>query len=176
MHSCGIQLDGTAMCWGTNALGQLGNGTFNPDAIDPTPVSGNHHYRAIAAGMLHTCALDEAGQAYCWGIGTSLGDSVGVESNVPVAVVGGLAFVSLAAGASHTCARTGSNVAYCWGSNASGWIGDGTTTTREYPVAVLGGLSFVSLAAGAWQTCGGMGSWATETRTPPPRLCRSRAA
>jgi alpha-tubulin suppressor-like RCC1 family protein len=154
IHSCGIQPTGIAMCWGSNAVGQLGDGTFTPYLIDPAPVFGTRTYREIAAGALHTCALDVDGKAYCWGIGTSLGDSVSGESNVPVAVAGGHTFVTLAAGASHTCARTGSNVAYCWGSNSYGWLGDGTTDSRDYPVPVLGGLLFIALTGGMWQTCG----------------------
>ena len=104
--SCGFQPDGTAMCWGNNVLGQLGAGTLTPYLINPAPVFGTRTYGAIATGVFHSCALDNTGTAYCWGIGTSLGDSVSGESNVPVAVAGGHTFAALAGGASHTCART----------------------------------------------------------------------
>ena len=153
-HSCGIQPVGIAMCWGNNNVGQLGDGTLTPYLINPAPVFGTRTYRSIAGGVWHTCALDDAGKAYCWGIGRSLGDSVSGDSNVPVAVAGGHTFVSLTAGATHTCARTGSNVAYCWGPNTYGLLGDGTTETRDYPVPVLGGLLFTSLSGGLWHTCG----------------------
>lgn len=32
-HSCGIKVDGTALCWGWNAVGQLGTGSFNDSAV-----------------------------------------------------------------------------------------------------------------------------------------------
>lgn len=57
----------------------------------------------------------------------------------------------------HTCAETTLNRAYCWGLNrgdATGALGDGTTTQRLTPVAVAGGLFFSQVSAGYSHTCG----------------------
>src|ERR1700710_2264327 len=32
-HSCGVRADGTAWCWGSNAHGQLGNGTKHSSRV-----------------------------------------------------------------------------------------------------------------------------------------------
>jgi alpha-tubulin suppressor-like RCC1 family protein len=58
--------------------------------------------------------------------------------------------------AEHSCGITVSNAAYCWGYNASGELGDGTTTDSGLnPVAVAGGLTFRSIApALGGSTCG----------------------
>jgi alpha-tubulin suppressor-like RCC1 family protein len=65
----------------------------------------------------------------------------------------GLRFVRLALGGAHTCALLSDGTAFCWGNNASGQLGDGTTTNRDMPVPVLTGLKFTSIDAGTAHTC-----------------------
>src|SRR5438552_1367695 len=66
-HTCGLQRDGTAYCWGRNAEGQIG--TTQTDAYYPLPqvVSTEQKFSQIAAGYGHTCALTADGVPYCWG-------------------------------------------------------------------------------------------------------------
>ena len=137
-HTCALTRSGAAYCWGFNHYGQLGDGstTHRPT---PVAVSGGLSFTTIAAGANHTCALTRSGAAYCWGSGGS----------IPVAVSGELTFTTLTAGEGHTCGLTSSGSAYCWGRNATGQLGDGSTTSRSSPVAVAGGLSFSALAAGS---------------------------
>lgn len=42
----------------------------------------------------------------------------------------------LEAGGSHTCAVIAGGTVQCWGNNASGQLGDGTTTDRLVPTLV----------------------------------------
>ncbi len=67
-------------------------------------------------------------------------------------MAGGLRFLEVYAGGAHSCGITTTNRAYCWGGNASGQLGDGTTTRRHQPVAVANG-SFVQIRAGLKHTC-----------------------
>ncbi len=147
-HSCGIAIGGAAYCWGGNGLGQLGTGEASTqvDSI-PTPVTGGHVFTRIYAGTYHTCAIDAAGAAWCWGrddygqLGDGGGGSTGFNTGTatPVPVGGGLTFKSLSVGELYTCGVTGSvgtaggpsalaGVVYCWGNNQFGQIGNGTTS------------------------------------------------
>lgn len=65
-----------------------------------------------------------------------------------------LEVVQISAGGYHTCAVTTSGAAKCWGYNASGQLGDGTTTNRFVPITVSGLTSGVaSVVAGDSHTC-----------------------
>jgi alpha-tubulin suppressor-like RCC1 family protein len=159
-HSCGISMANRAYCWGSNNLGQVGNGTSTLQFNTPQPVSGNLTLVSVSTGMYHTCALNGAGAAYCWGWNAfgQLGDGSTTNRAVPVLVSGGITFASITAGGnsavSHSCGLTPTGAAFCWGRNLDGELGDGTTTDRTIPTAVQGGLTFIGLSAGGAHTCG----------------------
>ena len=155
-HSCGLTSDGKAYCWGANTEGELGNGTTTGRSA-PTAVAGALAFTSLALGYQYTCGLTSSGAAYCWGYNFygELGDgTLGTNRLTPTAVAGGVTFASLTINYQHTCGLTSAGVAYCWGYNASGRLGDGTTTDRFTPTQVVGGLTFTSLAAGGIHTCG----------------------
>jgi len=144
IHSCAIVTDGTVYCWGGNTYGQLGDGT-NVDS--PTPVAVDLPAPAVevtADGSYFTCALLVTNEIYCWGLNSGagegeLGDDTIVDSNVPVEVdmdfPAGATLTSLTAGYGHTCVLA-SGRPYCWGINASGQLGNGTTTNALIPTPV----------------------------------------
>lgn len=68
-HACATQASGAAYCWGSGAMGQLGDGT-EADATSPVLVQGGGlRFGAICAGSTHTCALTQGeGEAHCWGM------------------------------------------------------------------------------------------------------------
>ena len=65
-HSCGLQADGLAYCWGDNYHGQLGIGSTQNYKSLPVMVNGPS-FTAISAGGAHTCAIDTASAVWCWG-------------------------------------------------------------------------------------------------------------
>ena len=129
-HTCAIATTGAAYCWGSNSLGQLGTGATAPGGPVPVPVSGGLTFTQISAGDGFTCALTQAGAAFCWGDNSNLALGIGPFSGggsvqaAPVAVLGGHAFARLSAGNSHVCAITLSGDAFCWGSNLFGALGN----------------------------------------------------
>lgn len=50
--------------------GELGNNTTSSSAR-PVAVAGGHTFRSIDCGYQHTCALDDSGKAWCWGVSFS---------------------------------------------------------------------------------------------------------
>jgi alpha-tubulin suppressor-like RCC1 family protein len=80
-HTCATKLDGTLWCWGSNAQGQLGDGTTT-DRPFPAKVAGATG--VVTAGALHTCA-SAGGTVWCWGTDTSgqLGDNVTLTVSAP---------------------------------------------------------------------------------------------
>lgn len=168
VHTCALDAEGAAFCWGSNQYSQLGSDDVSatcgglPCSKMPVPVSGSHRFASIAAGWVHNCAIATDTRTYCWGGGGSgdaadrgyLGDGTLRRSATPVRVLADSAFTSVSIGDGHSCALTASGMAYCWGQNGSGQLGDGTRQDRGIPVAVETQLRFRALSAGAYHTCG----------------------
>jgi len=112
----------------------------------------------VSAGQDHTCGLDNAGYAYCWGSNSDGQLGFGAADKLPhpkpSQVAGRIKFRSVSAGSRHTCALTDEGAAYCWGANDFGQLGDGSRTPSATAVAVTGKLVLASLSAGATHTCG----------------------
>jgi len=140
-HTCVLTRTGTALCWGANDFGQLGDGSSQPrSAPRPVrpPMGGNAAltFETLSAGQRHTCAIARTKRLYCWGDNRfgQLGDGTTTQRVVPVRVNANASFVEVSAGGSHTCGVTDSGITYCWGANESGQLGDGTVQQRSRPV------------------------------------------
>jgi alpha-tubulin suppressor-like RCC1 family protein len=153
-HTCGITLQGSVYCWGSNEHGQLGTGARGGRAAVPTRTVGSFLARAIAAGASHTCAIDVSDRLYCWGANGSgqLGIGTRTDADVPTAVPSELVFRSVSLGVEHTCALAG-NRAFCWGASTHGQAGipGGEVLT---PIEFAPALRFAAISAGGIHTCG----------------------
>ncbi|WP_205624717.1 Ig-like domain-containing protein [Vulgatibacter incomptus] len=108
-------------------------------------VSVVHRFVSISAGDTHTCALNAAGAAWCWGANWSgqlgNGDTADEESHpIPVRVGPGLGlrFTSLSAGESFTCGLTADGDVWCWGDNGDYQLGFDDISGAATPVLVPG--------------------------------------
>ncbi|MGW5420105.1 RCC1 domain-containing protein [Streptomyces sp. NPDC003943] len=146
---------GTALAWGSNGLGQLGDGSTVGTSTVPGRVCGNAPCTVpldkvvqVAAGDGHSIALLEDGSVVGWGNNANgqLGDGTTTTRTTPVHVC---AFgetapctrfltgvVSVAVGDVHSFALLTDGTVLAWGSGVGGRLGDGTTTDRPTPVRV----------------------------------------
>jgi alpha-tubulin suppressor-like RCC1 family protein len=113
-------------------------------------------FMTVSAGAFHTCALTNAGAAYCWGANGNgeLGDGTTIDRLTATRVAGGIRFGAVSAGDGHTCGLSSDGVAYCWGSNIYGQLGDGGTSDHLTPVMAASDVRFLTVSAGWDHTCG----------------------
>ncbi|MBL8741980.1 MAG: protein kinase [Myxococcales bacterium] len=70
--ACAVTATGEARCWGSNAAGMLGGGTFGAIPFDvgatpPPPVTPLSNAVQVSLGDEHACALLSSGAVHCWG-------------------------------------------------------------------------------------------------------------
>lgn len=152
-HVCARRTDGTVRCWGTSALGQLGNGDDdNTNSLPTTVLNGPgtgplKKVVQVVSGIQHSCARLVNKQVRCWGadyqgqIGNGpAGGNVYVRPQVTLRVDGTARLgnvTNLAAAGHHTCAVLGTGQARCWGDGGQGQLGEGNDDDRTLPVVVM---------------------------------------
>ncbi len=138
-HTCARTTSGTAVCWGANSSGQLGDGTY-VEHYAPAPVPGlTRGVVDIRAGNFTTCAETADGRLQCWGDDSygALGNGAAGGWSRPSQVVGITAGVlSIDGGYLFTCAVDSSGVGKCWGLNDNGELGNGSMQDSTVPVTV----------------------------------------
>lgn len=172
-HACVVDSGGQAYCWGSNLKGQLGNGETAYSSLKPGAVlkgeMSAQGIRTMTLGSDNTCALDSAGQAYCWGNNDkhqsgSSSDEMSIVAPMKVlpGQMVGQTVKSISAGWNHVCATSSDSKAYCWGDNKFGFLGNGEMGDdkgKNQPFMVsseVGGFkdkTIKSVFAGANHTC-----------------------
>lgn len=166
-------LSETVLAWGQGSPGQLGNGTSNSQT--PLLTTGSivgKTITAIAAGSIHSLALDNTGAVHAWGSDANGRLGLGVADNTgptPAAISLLTGVTAIAAGAEYSFA-VGSYSAvsdtYAWGSNNDLQLGaaaldkavptavNGTLTNLVVPTRIDGGfqhsLALVGTTVYAW--------------------------
>ena len=138
-HTCALyRAPAHEYCCGSNAAGQLGDGSSVARRITPAyrPFQLRIEIGAYASELSargdRTCVflMQYFYPSYsCWG------------SAAPYTPP-------------HTCSLNAAGHAFCLGRNDAGQLGDGTRIARSTPTAVVGGLAFMSIATGGSHTCG----------------------
>jgi len=164
VHTCGLDEQGVAYCWGDNRSGQLGIGTHDLGRLAPTRVASDSTFtQIVVSDFLSTCALTQSGSAYCWGNNQQGGLGLGEAGQAvfprnftaPQRVVGPDRFVALASRGGH-CAQSSEGHTYCWGGRGMGL--EGYSWDRNelalYPTRVAADPGYVHVATGGDVICG----------------------
>lgn len=154
-HGLALHTNGTVYAWGQNTKGQLGNGE-TAGRMAPVKVKNLDNAKMVAAGIRSSYAIKADGTLWAWGQNGDgqLGDGTTIDRLLPVQITGVTGnIIALSTGVSyHTLALTDDGKVWAWGNNASGELGDGTTTDRTSPVQVSGLDDVVAIAAGGWHS------------------------
>jgi alpha-tubulin suppressor-like RCC1 family protein len=175
VHSVALKTNHTLWAWGSNAAGQLGNGT-NIDAVAPVQIVLpapfiNTDWNVVAAGRVHTVALKTNGTLWAWGsnIFGQLGDGTTQNSKLPVQEASGATvWVAVSAGDAHSLGRQSDGTLWTWGGNDSGQLGNGSNVDAHAPVKVGLDTDWADAAAGSVHTVarkanGTVWSWGGNT-------------
>ena len=147
-HSCALNADGVAFCWGYGFDGQTGLG---PSDLRQRPreLFTSQRFSSIKAGNRSTCAIErERAGVYCWG---RLGGRA-----APTLIEGSEGAATIAMGADHACIRFGDNSVGCFGARDFGQLGPGAPPGPEPVSAVVmvpGLVAAGTLAVGQRHSC-----------------------
>ena len=146
--ACAVTGSGGAKCWGSNFLGQLGDGTSS-DRPPPVDVAGlTSGVTAIASGLnIRTCAIAAGVRVMCWG-----------RRRLTPAAVSGLGDDVKAINA--LCALTAGGRVKCWGPG-------GGRRFRARSGHCSDRVVRLAIATGAFHTCavlrsGGIDCWGSN--------------
>jgi alpha-tubulin suppressor-like RCC1 family protein len=165
-HAIALGNDGTVWTWGTNASGQLGDGT-RTDRFTPAQVPGIGNVVSVAAGSSFCLALDREGVVWGWGANAFVRFESGTEEDqlTPAPIAGLGRAIAIDAGRAHTVVLQDDGTLMCWGHNTFGATGTGlsqaeiadaqanaTAYTVTEPTRVPGLSDVVAIAAGGGHT------------------------
>lgn len=143
--TCALKSGNSLWCWGYNAYGQLGDGT-QVNKYVPVRIGTklDWAYLVETAGN-HTCAVNRAGDIFCWGLNRHGELGIGGEprpgtqdSWVPVLTENSNNWTQVSSGYNHQCASQSDNSIYCWGVNNAGQLGRQTYISKAVPSRVVG--------------------------------------
>ena len=159
-HTCALDDAGRAYCWGSDGVGQLGDGPSGDGTsrAQPAPVVSQVQFAMISAHGATTCGITTSGRVYCWGDNTfgqlGIGDATIPHVSSPEPVAADVRLTSISVGPIHVCAIATTGAAFCWGDNVAGQTGTGPTAQQLFaPTAVSSDLRFSAISAGRGFTC-----------------------
>jgi alpha-tubulin suppressor-like RCC1 family protein len=162
-HTCALDVNGRAYCWGSNEDGQLGvrqtgatcGSADEKYSCSPNPVLvfSAVRFLTLTAGAAHNCGIAVDQGTYCWGRNRDgqLGD-IGISGPAVSRVSLNSSLGSLASGFNHSCGVRADGALFCWGGNDHGQIGNGSNVTAFFPVRITNVL-YSSVSVGQRRTC-----------------------
>ncbi len=158
--ACAVMSGGGVKCWGSNNVGQLGNGTYTNSSVPVDVVGLGGKAVMVTVSDPYTggqaCAILESGVLRCWGTNSrgqmgqgTVGGTFATPLTVPMP--GPVSYVSLGF---VNCASLTNGDLYCWGANDNGNLGNGTIgTTQSTPLKIALPGPVKSFRAGQQKVC-----------------------
>ncbi|MFT3925574.1 MAG: hypothetical protein QM778_23745 [Myxococcales bacterium] len=142
-NACALRA-GSLYCWGSNNLGQVGDGSTTARS-EPTRIGSFKDWVAVDAGS-SSCAVRANGAVYCWG---SINDG-----KAPTLVHNVNSAASVATLTHAACALLTDDSVVCWGGNLDGDIGSSDLAISAPPTALPFGKTWEAVEASANTGCG----------------------
>ena len=182
--TCALKLNRSLWCWGQNDNGQSGAMNAEGERIDnllPLQVGTATDWQSIGMGDDHACAVNSAGELWCWGESDSgrlgvadvmtLNATARTVSNatgeietsneydalVPSRIGTGTGWSmqpeGIGGGRFHSCAIQNGTQLWCWGLNTTGQLGAGDMTQRDVPTRIDDSINWKAVSTGDFHTC-----------------------
>jgi alpha-tubulin suppressor-like RCC1 family protein len=140
-HNLALLGNGTAMAWGTDNQGQLGNGILEPISDVPVPVTDLSSVAAVSAGNQFSLGLLKDGTVRSWGSNSNAQLGTGSISpatkDTPQTVKNLHGVTGISAGGFHSLALLADGTVLAWGDDEVGELGNGVNPPFEtVPVKV----------------------------------------
>lgn len=142
-------------------------GSIARSQTTPVAVFGGRTWISFSTGYQHTCGVDDANTAWCWGANTYGQLGVATAANTctevftcafrPLEVSGGHDFIKVVASVTYTCGLRTDGKAMCWGggflTNGTGYLGNDSLTRRTAPTLVIADSLFTDIEIGIDNAC-----------------------
>jgi alpha-tubulin suppressor-like RCC1 family protein len=159
-HSIMLKTNGSLWGSGHNSTGQLGDGTTVSSNSPVRETTNSTDWRKITAGAFISGGIKSNSTLYMWGSNGcgQLGDSTIISKCVPIQEITqsqNWNCIVSAKESGHTAAIKTDGTLWSWGRNASGELGNGSTTSTSSPVQESKGIdTWINVAAGSCSTIG----------------------
>jgi alpha-tubulin suppressor-like RCC1 family protein len=141
-----IKSNGTLWAWGSNGIGQLGDGTMI-NRLVPIQIGTDTDWKSIGYSGYSSAAIKTNGTLWTWGLGGQgqLGNGSNTSSLLPIQIGTDSNYISVTGGGGlgfagttgdHYLALKQDNELFSWGFNQGGSLGNNTTTNVNVPTSI----------------------------------------
>jgi alpha-tubulin suppressor-like RCC1 family protein len=152
VNTLALRQNGSLWTWGSNAEGQLGDGSGFQ--LTPTQVAAPSTWRSVAAGQVFSAGIKTDGTLWTWGYNyyRQLGNGTDEDAqSTPTQISQATTWRVVVAGDNHGLAIREDGTLWAWGSNQYGQVGNGSPFSQLSPVQI-GTATWKSVAAGSGHT------------------------